>query len=143
VPTGLCMHYPALSTDLNTFFPSTLIALDDPVLSQSFLKFCLASFGKNGGNASKNPLMSPVITPDNILARFPKTFIITCEADPLRDPQLEFALRLKRLGVPTKIVLMKEYIHGFCSFDMKFGVSEYHRGILIAEEQIREVLELP
>lgn len=87
LPTGLILHYPALMLDLNSFFPSTLYALDDPILMTSFLKFCLASFVKNG-DPSKNPIMSPLFTPDNIVQRFPPTRIMCCEADPLRDPAL-------------------------------------------------------
>lgn len=48
LPTALILHYPALMLDLNSFFPSTLIAVDDPILSQAFLKFCISSFVKNG-----------------------------------------------------------------------------------------------
>jgi hormone-sensitive lipase len=133
VPSGLILHYPALMTDLNRFYPSTLIALDDPILNQSFLKFCLKSFLKNGGNASLNPLISPVVCPDSILKKFPTTRIIACEADPLRDPSYEFALRLKKLGVDSKLYIMKDYIHGFNNFDMKFGIQEYHNGTILTE----------
>ena len=56
-----------------------------------------------------------------------------CEADPLRDPSYEMGLRLKRLGVDVKLYLMKDYIHGFNSFDTKMGVDEYHNGTIITE----------
>lgn len=65
------------------------------------MKFCLISFTKNGGNPSLNPLMSPVIAHDNLLKKFPKTRIMICESDPLRDPSYEFALRLTKLGIDT------------------------------------------
>jgi acetyl esterase/lipase len=102
--------------DLNSFYPSTLIALDDPILMQSFLKFVISSFVKNG-NPKVNPVLSPVFAPDSILAKFPPTRIMACEADPLRDPAFEFALRLQKLGVDIRMYLMKDYIHGFNSFD--------------------------
>jgi acetyl esterase/lipase len=126
------MHYPACSTDLNRFYPATLLALDDPILNQSFLKFCMKSFCQIG-NPSKNPLLSPVLAPDWILKKFPPTRILACEADPLRDSSYEMALRLKKQGVDVKLYLMKDYIHGFESFDMKFGITEYHNGTLLTE----------
>jgi acetyl esterase/lipase len=98
---------------------------------------------KNGGNPKTNPLLSPVFCPDNILAKFPPTTIMACEADPLRDPSYQFALRLKKLGVDSKLYLMKEYIHGFNSFDMKLGISEYHNGTILTEDIMREMLDLP
>lgn len=110
------MHYPALMLDLNSFYPSTLIALDDPILMQSFLKFCVTSFVKNG-DPKINPVMSPCFAPDAILAKFPPTRIMACEADPLRDPSYEFTAKLQRLGVDVRLYIMKEYIHGFNSFD--------------------------
>ena len=69
---------------------------------------------------------------------------MACEVDPLRDASFELALRLKNNGVDAKIYLMKDYIHGFCSFDMKsFGIDEYHNGGTIKSMQIlKELLQL-
>ena len=119
------------------------MALDDIVLSQAFLKFCLTSFSKNGGNSRINPLMSPVVAPESILKKFPPTRIFACEACPLRDSSYEFALNLKKAGVDVKLYLMKDYIHGFNSFDTKFGISEYHQGTLLTEKCMREMLHIP
>lgn len=141
LPTALILHYPALMLDLNTFFPSTLIAIDDPILSQAFLKFCISSFVKNG-DPSKNPLISPVFAPDSLLKCFPPTRIMACEADPLRDPSYQFALRLKRLGVDCHLFLMKEYIHGFDNLDVKNGISEFANATRITKELFREFLQL-
>lgn len=33
LPEGILMHYPAISTDINEFFPSLLLGLDDTLLS--------------------------------------------------------------------------------------------------------------
>lgn len=32
LPSMLLLHYPALTLDLNSFMPSTIFALDDPIL---------------------------------------------------------------------------------------------------------------
>lgn len=67
---------------------------------------------------------------------------MACESDPLRDPSYEFALKLKKLGVDVKLLLMKEYIHGFDSFDVKNGIKEYRNATLITMDIFREFLEL-
>jgi len=68
---------------------------------------------------------------------------MACEVDPLRDATFEFALRLKQLGVDAKLYIMKEYMHGFNSFDTKsFGITEYHNGTVKTEELLKELLHL-
>ncbi|CDW72983.1 hormone sensitive [Stylonychia lemnae] len=108
LPTSIVLHYPALMLDLNSFFPSTLIALDDPILSTAF----------------------------------PPTRIMICESDPLRDPSYEFALKLKKNNVDVKLILMKDYIHGFDELDIKGGIKECRNATLITEDIFREFLDL-
>ena len=68
---------------------------------------------------------------------------MACEVDPLRDTSFEFALRLTNLGVDTKLYLMKDFVHGFNSFDMKsFGISEYRSATLKTELLLKELLEI-
>ena len=80
---------------------------------------------------------------DRILEKFPKTYLVACEADPLRDVSYEFCLKLHKLGVESKLYLMKDYMHGFNNFDMSMGISEYHNGTLITEDLFRDLLDLP
>jgi acetyl esterase/lipase len=49
-PDGILVHYPVFSIDQFRFFPSMLLAMDEELLSQSFMKFCLACFIRNGGS---------------------------------------------------------------------------------------------
>ena len=87
--------------------------------------------------------MSPVVASDDILRHFPPTRIMACEVDPLRDASYLFALRLKKLGVDARIYLMKEYPHGFCSFDMKmFGIVECHLAVVKTNEIMKEYFEI-
>jgi len=142
-PSALCLNYPALCVDLNKFLPSTVFALDDPILNQSFLKYCLHSFTKNGGNPARNPLLSPIVASDEILSAFPPTRIMVCEVDPLRDGSYLFALRLKKLGIDVQLHLLKEQPHGFCSFDIKnFGIEECHLSVLKNIEMMKELLHI-
>jgi hypothetical protein len=60
VPDGMLIHYPCLITDIQHFYPSSLYSLDDPLLSTSFIKYCLQSIFKKGGNPKNNPIFSPI-----------------------------------------------------------------------------------
>ena len=98
---------------------------------------------KNGGDP-KNPLLSPLSAKDEILAQFPPTRIICCEIDPVRDHSFAFALRLKKLGRDVKNYMLKDQMHGSCSYDMKkFGISECHSITVKTIKIMRKFFNLP
>jgi len=99
VPSFLMAHYPATYVDISTFFPSSLMSLDDPLVTSSFLKYCFLSFNKDGRASQRNPLLGPLYASDYLLKKFPPVRIFVCEVDPLRDGALAFGLRLKKNGV--------------------------------------------
>jgi hypothetical protein len=85
-PDGLVMSYPSLVSDNKIFAPSILYCLDDFLLSKDMLLFSIISLHKDRvGNPFVNPLASPLVIQDHVLARFPITKIMYCEQDPLRD----------------------------------------------------------
>ncbi len=71
-----------------------LLSLDDPILPFPFLKMCLESYIGDKADPNTNPYLSPILTEDNILARFPKTRIMIANNDPLRDESYKFTLKL-------------------------------------------------
>lgn len=80
------MAYPSLMSDLKFFQPSLLLCLDDFLLSKDMLVFSLMSLhNEKIGNPYFNPLASPIAVQDHVLAQFPKTRVLFCERDPLRD----------------------------------------------------------
>ena len=85
VPTGVLAFYPALHMDANEFFPSILLSMDDPLLTNGFLSYCISSFINDLVPVNSNYIASPYLTPEKILEKFPKTEIYACQADPLRD----------------------------------------------------------
>ncbi|KAJ5038008.1 uncharacterized protein L3040_006882 [Drepanopeziza brunnea f. sp. 'multigermtubi'] len=50
----------------------------------------------NRPDFSQDYLLSPILTPDAVLAQFPKTYLLTGERDPLVDDTVIFAGRLRR-----------------------------------------------
>ena len=84
-PDGLSLIYPACCSNINHFFPSNLLALDDPLLTGKLMNYVATAFMSKGGDATKNMILTPVYTPLEILAQMPKTWVFVCEVDPLRD----------------------------------------------------------
>lgn len=62
--------------------------------------------------------MSPGLVDDEKMKRLPKTYIVVCEWDPLKDPELIYAQRLRNNGVQVKIAYYDKAAHGshFLSF---------------------------
>ena len=50
----------------------------------------------NRPDFTQDYLLSPVLAPESLLARFPKTYFMTGERDPLVDDTVVFAGRLRR-----------------------------------------------
>ncbi|RNA00411.1 hormone-sensitive lipase-like, partial [Brachionus plicatilis] len=60
--------------------------------------------------------MSPILSTDDMLSKFPKTFLISACLDPLHDDSIEFKRRLNRLHVPNGLEVIEGVHHGFLNF---------------------------
>ena len=72
-PCGLLALYPVCSVSLNTFFPSSLMFADDEILSAAAITVVTACTTRKGGNAEKDPVMSPLVAPEVLLRMMPPT----------------------------------------------------------------------
>lgn len=68
------------------------------------------SGGKGSGD---NPLVSPLLASDEVLAKMPPTLVITAEYDPLCDEGENYARKLNSLDVPTTCTRYFGQIHAF------------------------------
>lgn len=93
-PDRLMLHYPALLIDLDRFLPSSLLSIDEELLSVTLLKFALACFLRNGGDAKASPILSPLVACDELLRRQPPIEMFIPEVDCLRDQALYFTDRI-------------------------------------------------
>ncbi|XP_077168293.1 arylacetamide deacetylase-like 4 isoform X2 [Paroedura picta] len=59
---------------------------------------------------------SPLMAEDAILSQLPKTFIITCEYDVLRDDGILYKKRLEDNGVPVSWCHIEDGFHGVINF---------------------------
>ncbi|KAJ3110320.1 hypothetical protein HDU96_006726 [Phlyctochytrium bullatum] len=86
IPTSLSM------TSRMSYFTDRVIA---PEMLRGMALLYLGSSPKNV-NFLKDYYLSPILAPDDILARFPRTFLICGEKDPLVDDMVIFAGRLRQ-----------------------------------------------
>ncbi|CAK7225969.1 hypothetical protein SBRCBS47491_006068 [Sporothrix bragantina] len=59
-----------------------------------------------------NPLVSPLLAPDEMLRKLPPTFIDACSEDPLYDGGAAYGKRLEEVGVPVKLFVLEGMPHG-------------------------------
>jgi hormone-sensitive lipase len=124
-PSGLLLCYPALRLDLSQFSPSVLLCLEDRLLPYTFLRGAIEGYlgsaeATRDPRVLSNPLVSPAVAPDEVLARLPCTRILVGDCDPLRDESIRFAARLERLGVNVSLRVYEGLPHGFLSLDTDF-----------------------
>ena len=70
-PDGILMHYPVFTMDINRFFPSQLLSIDDTILNLEFSKTFLTSFMRSGGNPKHSPILSPLLASPKLLNFLP------------------------------------------------------------------------
>ncbi|KAF8938909.1 hypothetical protein BGZ58_011204 [Dissophora ornata] len=72
--------------------------MDDQVLGSSFLRALMVMYigGDTTLDLKSNYLVSPLHTPDHILAQYPRTYIVCGEKDPLVDDSIIFMAKLRR-----------------------------------------------
>lgn len=90
------MAYPALNLNYFDYTPSLLTALNDMILPHTFLKICLKSYLKDPRyKPDEDYFVSPILTPPEILKRYPSTRIFVGSKDPFHDDCCRFAENLR------------------------------------------------
>ncbi|XP_062031844.1 hormone-sensitive lipase isoform X3 [Lepus europaeus] len=89
----------------------------------------------------KNPFMSPLLAPDNMLKTLPPVHIVACALDPMLDDSVMFARRLRCLGQPVTLRVVEDLPHGFLS--LAALCRETREATELCVERIRLVLTHP
>ncbi|KXX77968.1 Hormone-sensitive lipase [Madurella mycetomatis] len=78
---------------------SMISYFNDRVLAPEMMRAMIILYvgPHNRPDFSQDYLLSPILAPDALLARFPKTYFLTGERDPLVDDTVVFAGRLRRV----------------------------------------------
>lgn len=116
IVAGQVLIYPVLTVGRKNDFPSR----EQLGSGNYFLTFDAITnaevefFADVGVAGADGP--SPLLAPDEMLARSPKSLIILAEKDPLIQEGLEFGRKLERAGVQVKTLVEKGTIHAFILF---------------------------
>lgn len=103
---------------------STISYFNDRVLTPEMMRAMIILYvgPHHRPDFSRDYLLSPILAPDLLLARFPKTYFLTGERDPLVDDTVIFAGRLRRIRTDVddrdvaEVVLVPGVSHGFLQF---------------------------
>lgn len=77
---------------------SMISFMDDNILTPETMRMLVLLYigSRNHADFSTDHLLSPVLAPSSLLARLPKTYIVTGERDPMVDDTVVFAGRLRQ-----------------------------------------------
>jgi len=142
IPQGSLLSYPALWVSYARYSPSAERALEDFIIHHTFLKLCIQSYVQNSAvDPNVDYFVSPLMSPEQNLRRFPPIRILMGTLDPLEDDCWRFGERLIEAGVDFQMVLYEGLPHGFLGFDLKFnGVRETRVAVEQGSRYLRELM---
>lgn len=103
-PDRCMLIYPSTITCIDHYWPSLLSAMDDPLLSATFLNLISRNYlpksddmrNKHGHGCYASPTLGAT---DHTLSQMPKTHVILGGVDPLKDEAIYFCSRCIEAGV--------------------------------------------
>lgn len=118
IPDMLLLYYPATSISAKRMFPSILYSLIDPILNINIVLMMFKCYLMNGGEPDKDPFISPILTDDEIIKRFPPVKILVGSIDPIRDCSYSLAQKLQNNGVDVQLKEYQYMPHGFLNYNV-------------------------
>ena len=104
------MFYPVTTAELDSESYSEFA--DGPWLTKAMMEWFWDAYLPEGADTS-DPMISPLMAEQDVLADFAPTLVITDENDVLRDEGEAFAEKLAQAGVEVQTVRYNETIHDF------------------------------
>jgi hormone-sensitive lipase len=113
MPDALALSYPATYIYTSPS-PARMVSLIDPLVNFSFLTMCGANYTDTYHDQKRDPFISPCVAPDEMLAKFPPTYINVGALDPLFDDGVYMARRIaKNNGGKVKLEVIDGMGHGY------------------------------
>ena len=121
-PDGICLIYPALNLNYHNYTPSLLTCLNDMILPHTFLKICLKSYLKDPKyKPEEDYYVSPILTPQDMLKKYPPTRIFVGSKDPFHDDCCRLSERLRYFAINIVNVMLTRFSLKYLrSFHMVF-----------------------
>nr|XP_020497958.1 hormone-sensitive lipase-like isoform X2 [Labrus bergylta] len=100
---------------------------------------CLAFVHPTSCPVIKNPFVSPLLAPNNLLRGLPPVHIVASALDALLDDSVMFAKKLRDMGQPVSLTVVEDLPHGFLSLTQLSKETEAASAICL--EQMRKIFQ--
>ncbi|XP_068602995.1 lipase, hormone-sensitive a [Brachionichthys hirsutus] len=87
----------------------------------------------------RNPFVSPLLAPTNLLRGLPPVHIVASALDALLDDSVMFAKKLRDMGQPVSLTVVPDLPHGFLSISQLTRETEFASEICM--EQMRRIFQ--
>lgn len=102
---------------------------------------CLALIRPTTCPILRNPFVSPLLAPEQLLRGLPPVHIVASALDALLDDSVTFAKKLRDMGQPVHLTVVEDMPHGFLSLSQLSKETEVAAEVCV--ERIREVFQGP
>ncbi|XP_070777366.1 lipase, hormone-sensitive a [Enoplosus armatus] len=100
---------------------------------------CLAFVRPTSSPIIRNPFVSPLLAPNNLLRGLPPVHIVASALDALLDDSVMFAKKLRDMGQPVSLTVVEDLPHGFLSLSQLAKETEVAAEICV--EQMRKIFQ--
>ncbi|KAM9340347.1 lipase, hormone-sensitive a [Symphorus nematophorus] len=125
------------STQLST--PNCEGHMDYPEGFEPLRSKCLAVVRPTSCPIIRNPFVSPLLAPNNLLRGLPPVHIVASALDALLDDSVMFAKKLRDMGQPVSLTVVEDLPHGFLSLSQLAKETEVASAICVA--QMRKIFQ--
>ncbi|MEQ2219544.1 hypothetical protein XENOCAPTIV_019588, partial [Xenoophorus captivus] len=87
----------------------------------------------------RNPFVSPLLAPTNLLKGLPPVHLVASALDALLDDSVMFAKKLRAMGQPVTLVVVDDLPHGFLSLAQICKETQFASEFCVA--RIREIFQ--
>ncbi|KAM3597063.1 uncharacterized protein V6R79_025526 [Siganus canaliculatus] len=100
---------------------------------------CLAFVSPTSSPIIRNPFVSPLLAPTDLLRGLPPVHIVASALDALLDDSVMFAKKLRDMGQPVTLTVVEDLPHGFLSLSQLAKETEVAAAICV--EKIKKVFQ--
>ncbi|KAL7381786.1 hypothetical protein ABVT39_011252 [Epinephelus coioides] len=126
-------------TSTHTSTPNCGSQVDYPDGFEPLRSECLAVISPTSCPIIKNPFVSPLLAPNNLLRGLPPVHIVASALDALLDDSVMFAKKLRDMGQPVSLTVVEDLPHGFLSLSQLAKETEVAASICV--EQMRKIFQ--
>ncbi|XP_026156939.1 lipase, hormone-sensitive a isoform X2 [Mastacembelus armatus] len=100
---------------------------------------CLAFVRPTSSPIIRNPFVSPLLAPNNLLRGLPPVHIVASALDALLDDSVMFSKKLRDMGQPVSLTVVEDLPHGFLSLSQLAKETEIATEICVA--RMKEIFQ--